>query len=609
MKDNIIYEIQPQKVYAFLAKHNVWAVSDSDDSGLNKAMLDIRADTQIKPVPGKPKTVHKIWLVPNDSFQNIKPLLDTLGYAIFSAPPAPSASFQVPASGKTEQPSPVPCVEHTYSIAELSKEIKGTINAAFCQKIWVRGEICGLKSPNPHLYFDLIDSTSHAKSPDKLKAIIWADTWRMIAQKIQENRIPKLAEGMEIRVAGTLNYYAPGSQVSFCIQDIDEQFAEGEFYRRKAEIEAKLRELGIHDKNAAIPMPVFPGRLAVFSNQTAAGWRDFVTELQKEGFPFRITLFQVGLQGNHLEPSFLNAFKALSHIGFDQFDLGIIIRGGGGVTELGGFNSFPIAEFIANCPLKFVIGVGHEEDRTVLDEIALRHKTPTAVAQALNEIMNSHDLFLHTASQSLHTETARILTETQNALQQHAMKCANALKDKHIQANKTLSALKNALKSASLQRCHEADIDIRNYQADIRLAVHRKTEEKLTYLRMLQNQIAQNAQAVCANERQHLDSLKSGIKTASDLRIHTENAGLRQNAAILRERTNNAQNNIKMHLDILKDKLALLDPRKQFERGFVVLTGKSGKSISKIQDVSLHDKLTVRLIDGHVDVTVDSIRD
>ena len=59
----------------------------------------------------------------------------------------------------------------------------------------------------------------------------------------------------------------------------------------------------------------------------------------------------------------------------------VIIRGGGATAELNSFDNYDLARRVATFPLPVIVGIGHERDRTVLDELAcVRCKTPTAVA-------------------------------------------------------------------------------------------------------------------------------------------------------------------------------------------------------------------------------------
>ena len=68
----------------------------------------------------------------------------------------------------------------------------------------------------------------------------------------------------------------------------------------------------------------------------------------------------------------------------DLWDCVVIIRGGGATTDLNSFDNYDLARRIAEFSLPVIVGIGHERDRTVLDEVAnVRCKTPTAVAAFL----------------------------------------------------------------------------------------------------------------------------------------------------------------------------------------------------------------------------------
>ena len=68
----------------------------------------------------------------------------------------------------------------------------------------------------------------------------------------------------------------------------------------------------------------------------------------------------------------------------DRWDVVVIIRGGGAVSDLGGFDNYELAFNVAQFPLPVLTGIGHERDDTVVDYVAnTRLKTPTAVAAFL----------------------------------------------------------------------------------------------------------------------------------------------------------------------------------------------------------------------------------
>ena len=68
----------------------------------------------------------------------------------------------------------------------------------------------------------------------------------------------------------------------------------------------------------------------------------------------------------------------------DDFDVVVIIRGGGATSDLSGFDTYLLAAACAQFPLPIITGIGHERDDTVLDSVAhTRVKTPTAAAELL----------------------------------------------------------------------------------------------------------------------------------------------------------------------------------------------------------------------------------
>jgi exodeoxyribonuclease VII large subunit len=132
-------------------------------------------------------------------------------------------------------------------------------------------------------------------------------------------------------------------------------------------------------------MPLLPQRIAVISSPTAAGYGDFCHQLQSNsfGFYFNTELFPALMQGNQVEDSVLQALDKI-HARIDEFDVVVIIRGGGATSDLSGFDTYLLAASCAQFPLPVITGIGHERDDTVLDSVAhTRVKTPTAAAEYL----------------------------------------------------------------------------------------------------------------------------------------------------------------------------------------------------------------------------------
>ena len=159
-------------------------------------------------------------------------------------------------------------------------------------------------------------------------------------------------------------------------------------------------------------MPLLVQRIAIVSSATAAGYEDFCNQLthNEYGFSFHTRLFPATMQGTHVEESVIAAIQAIE-AEIEQWDVIVIIRGGGATSDLSDFDNYPLAACITQCSIPVITGIGHERDETVLDYVAHTHlKTPTAVAAFLVN---------HMAETASHLEVLKqeILLSAQNRLQ------------------------------------------------------------------------------------------------------------------------------------------------------------------------------------------------
>lgn len=89
------------------------------------------------------------------------------------------------------------------------------------------------------------------------------------------------------------------------------------------------------------------------------------------------------MQGEATERSVIAALNEI-YSRADEFDVVVIIRGGGATSDLSGFDTLSLAENVANFPLPVIVGIGHNRDESVLDMVANQSvKTPTAAAAFL----------------------------------------------------------------------------------------------------------------------------------------------------------------------------------------------------------------------------------
>jgi exodeoxyribonuclease VII large subunit len=112
----------------------------------------------------------------------------------------------------------------------------------------------------------------------------------------------------------------------------------------------------------------------------SAAHADFLDELARSGYAWRILLADSRVQGPDAATDIVRALAALASRDLDVIAL---VRGGGATTDLAVFDSEEVALAVARCPVPVVTGIGHETDVSVADLAARNFKTPTACAAGL----------------------------------------------------------------------------------------------------------------------------------------------------------------------------------------------------------------------------------
>lgn len=250
---------------------------------------------------------------------------------------------------------------------------------------WVIAETSDLRlNRSGHCYTELIEKDSRGETIAKIGAAIWANTYRELYHKFLTSTGQALATGMKVLVNVTVSYHRLFG-LKVVINDIDPSYTMGDMERQRQEILKRLTDEGIIDMNKQLPWPDVPQRIAIISAAGAAGYGDFINQLQGNtyGLQFYTCLFNAVMQGAQTVPTVMAALDRINRYA-DLFDCVVIIRGGGATSELNSFDNYDLASYVANFPLPVVVGIGHERDVTVLDYVACRRvKTPTAAAELL----------------------------------------------------------------------------------------------------------------------------------------------------------------------------------------------------------------------------------
>ncbi len=308
--------------------------------------------------------------------------------------------------------------EHRYTLRQLNLMVKDAIEMQLPDEYWVEAELAECRERGGHCYLELIEKEADSNTPvAKASAKCWRQTWQMVQPYFERTTGQALHAGMKV----LLKVYAQFHEAygfSWIVSDIDPTYTLGDMARKRQEIIRKLKEAGIFDLQRELCIPLFAQRIAVISAEGAAGYGDFCRQLEDNeyGFRFEVTLFPAIMQGEQVETSVVAALNSIYHHVRD-FDVVVIIRGGGATSDLSGFDTLELAENVAQFPIPIITGIGHDRDESILDMVAnTRVKTPTAAAallidnllQVLTRINNAQQRITMAISQKFATQKARL---------------------------------------------------------------------------------------------------------------------------------------------------------------------------------------------------------
>ena len=430
-----------------------------------------------------------------------------------------------------------------YTLYQLNQAIKESLKLVIPDTIWVRAEIHSISTNySGHCYIDLVEKSEfNDQIIAKQRANIWASTYRYVAQKFQQATNSTLQVGMKILVEVSVEFHELYG-LSLNVKDIDPTYTLGELQRRRLEIIQRLKNRGLIDKNKQLSIPRLVQRIAVISSPTAAGYADFVHQLQNNphGFAYSITLFPAIMQGPQTEESIISALDKIINFQLSTFNfqLVVIIRGGGATSDLQAFDSELLAERCANFPLPILTGIGHLRDETILDLVAYQNlKTPTAVA----EYIISHTLDL----------------------------------------------------AFSLDEMAE------KIQVSVRLYL----EKESNYLLLLSSQIPQIVQRRLTQSANRINDLQYRMQLKTADFIAKNRTLLDRREEQIRVLGPNVLKVKQSQLDILQTKLQLLDPQQLLKKGYSFTTH-NGKLITSTTQLVPGDIITTTIADGTVDSVV-----
>ncbi|MBK9221570.1 MAG: exodeoxyribonuclease VII large subunit [Saprospiraceae bacterium] len=325
-------------------------------------------------------------------------------------------------------------MEH-FTLSKLNSYIRRVLAINFQDAIWISAELLSYKEKAGHAYLELVEKDEQDTIIAQSSAVIWKSSFAAIKKINAVDLLQILREGNEIRVLVQVDYNARYG-LKLVVQNVDAAYTLGKIAQSRLRTVERLKKMGLWQKNKERALKPVLQSIAVISSKNSAGFIDFENHLLENNFAykFRIQLYDVSVQGDKTVQEIQNAFHRIIKDA-SQFDLIIILRGGGSKHDLIEFDSFEISECISDSILPVFTGIGHFIDESIADLSAYSSlKTPTAVADAILNMNFNFEQSMIQKLQEINTQVRHLLNYSKQQILDFAQTYkSNSLKTIKIQ--------------------------------------------------------------------------------------------------------------------------------------------------------------------------------
>lgn len=353
------------------------------------------------------------------------------------------------------------------SLTHYLSAVKSSIHEQFDRDVWLVCEIRAVNSKGGHYYFELADKDANGQVSASCRGTLWRFVAERVIKKFEQNTNTKLTSGIKVLINGRATFHAQYG-FSFNINDIDPNYTLGELAAAYQAMQQKLADNGLLTQNKSRPMPFDLQNIIVIAPENAAGLGDFRAEadgLAQTGacaFFYHFATFQGNTAPTDIRVTFANALETFLNQYNQLPDLMVIIRGGGAVGDLAYLNDYELSAMIAECPVPVWVGIGHERDKVILDEVAhTRFDTPSKVILGIKDFLAHRwgmaskyfaqtKTIAHSRLQHSHFETAALFSRLHKAsllyLQQEKFNLTKIINHLQKDSFRQLTHTKNAIR-------------------------------------------------------------------------------------------------------------------------------------------------------------------
>ena len=452
-------------------------------------------------------------------------------------------------------------------LSELNRAIADAISDRFPEEVWVVGEVSNLRERGGTRYFDLVEPDEQGRGNlAQLPAAVLRWERRSFDADLDRVEGFTLADGVEVLVRGAVDFFQPWGKLQLKVRGIDPEHTLGRLRLAREQLLADLATRGVLRANAGRSVGQPPLRIGLVTAPGSQAEHDLRAVLHDSGWGFRLVRAGARVQGPACEGEVAAALGQLAQLHARQpLDVVVLIRGGGSALDLQGFDTPGVAEAIVAAPFPVWTGIGHEQDRSVADEVAhTAWPTPTAVGRGLVDAVITCADRLEVATSALVTGSTGLLEGAGRHLDQQAATLVAGSRAELRGAGARLAGSVRGLEQLSRARLRRERRDL-----DARTDVLDRSARRATL-------------------------------PAATARLERAHEALARLARVPLDRAARS-------LEVAEARLAAVDPAVQLARGFSVTRDVDGRIVRSVAEVAPGAGLTTQLLDGQLVSTVDRV--
>ncbi|MGM0629105.1 MAG: exodeoxyribonuclease VII large subunit [Patescibacteria group bacterium] len=432
----------------------------------------------------------------------------------------------------------------TFSVSEFISLLNSRIRGL---KVGITGEISEMKmSAKGHAYPVIKDR----ETGDILPSTMWASNYVLNGVELEV--------GMEILAKGYPEFYGPFGKLSFHIHSF-ELVGEGQLKRAYDRLKKKLSAEGIFDNDKKRALPEFPKKIGVITSTRGEAIHDFSNNLRRSGF--KVKILHSPVEGPESGRSLTLSVRAMKK---EDIDILVIMRGGGSMQSLAGFDSEALVREIASFPKPVIAGIGHHQDIPLASLAAdVSESTPSMVASVLSRPWNEADAKLGDLE-------GNIFSNYEKAIESNSKQIKRGFESAERMMNSIFKRYKE-----SEYRVHLSTGTLRRKISDSRKVL---SERVLTTERYMTRSIEEVKKELLSNlPKRYLVNFSSAMNISSD------------------------------KIDSTYRYIQTNDPQKQMRLGYSI-SMKEGKVIKSKKGLKTGDEIDVRVYDGNITSEIKRIK-